>query len=75
MVVRVRKTSFKTALAASSALAVAGIAIAQDATSDAEEQRVSDGARGFAIQYEHLLAGVSEPGTNFKIAASWQFGK
>lgn len=25
--------------------------------------------------YERVFAGVSEPGTNFKIAASWQFGK
>ncbi|GAB5456574.1 MAG: TonB-dependent hemoglobin/transferrin/lactoferrin family receptor [Henriciella sp.] len=75
------------------------------------EQRVSDGAGGFAVQderegylvldmyatyrpdfieglrldvgidnifdedYERVFAGVSEPGTNFKIAASWQFGR
>ncbi|MEL8056912.1 MAG: TonB-dependent receptor, partial [Pseudomonadota bacterium] len=25
--------------------------------------------------YERVFEGVSEPGTNFKIAASWQFGQ
>ena len=29
----------------------------------------------FDEDYERVFAGVSEPGTNFKIAASWQFGK
>lgn len=28
----------------------------------------------FDEDYERVFAGVSEPGTNFKIAASWQFG-
>jgi len=29
----------------------------------------------FDEDYERVFAGVSEPGTNFKIAASWQFGQ
>jgi hemoglobin/transferrin/lactoferrin receptor protein len=29
----------------------------------------------FDKDYERVFAGVSEPGTNFKIAASWQFGR
>ena len=29
----------------------------------------------FDKDYERVFAGVSEPGTNFKITASWQFGK
>lgn len=29
----------------------------------------------FDEDYERVFAGVAEPGTNFKIAASWQFGR
>ncbi|MEM9586886.1 MAG: TonB-dependent receptor [Planctomycetota bacterium] len=29
----------------------------------------------FDEEYERVFAGVAEPGTNFKIAASWQFGQ
>ncbi|WP_430405077.1 hypothetical protein [Hyphomonas sp.] len=29
----------------------------------------------FDKDYERVFAGVSEPGRNFKIAASWQFGR
>jgi hypothetical protein len=63
-------------MACSTLALVAGPAFAEDAPGAQEEEQreetVTDNV--FEEEYERVFEGVYEPGRNFKIAASYQFG-
>ena len=66
-----------------SSLALGRDFLAEIATDQVEEQRergatvygTSPRLPVFHEDYERVFAGVSEPGTNLKLAASWQFAQ